>query len=123
MEEGNGIHCDFLLQGTFYSDVIESVSYKGPSATIKHITTWVRSISRGMLCPVLGKDPLKLTLRLRVDGNSTKNASMDFSDLLSQYQSLPFSSNQVSCLNDSADDLFSRHAPEEQPETSYFESR
>jgi len=31
-EEGK---CDYLLQGTLYPDVIESISYKGPSATIK----------------------------------------------------------------------------------------
>ena len=34
-ELGEGRSVDFLLQGTLYPDVIESISYKGPSATIK----------------------------------------------------------------------------------------
>jgi GMP synthase (glutamine-hydrolysing) len=35
MVSEENIKCDYLLQGTLYPDVIESISYKGPSACIK----------------------------------------------------------------------------------------
>jgi len=35
IESELGVRCEYLLQGTLYPDVIESISYKGPSATIK----------------------------------------------------------------------------------------
>eukprot|EP00531_Pseudo-nitzschia_arenysensis_P002082 CAMPEP_0116131992 /NCGR_PEP_ID=MMETSP0329-20121206/9308_1 /TAXON_ID=697910 /ORGANISM="Pseudo-nitzschia arenysensis, Strain B593" /LENGTH=538 /DNA_ID=CAMNT_0003626473 /DNA_START=117 /DNA_END=1733 /DNA_ORIENTATION=+ len=35
IESELGVKCEYLLQGTLYPDVIESISYKGPSATIK----------------------------------------------------------------------------------------
>lgn len=35
IEAEMGVKCEYLLQGTLYPDVIESISYKGPSAVIK----------------------------------------------------------------------------------------
>jgi GMP synthase (glutamine-hydrolysing) len=46
-ESGGAV--DFLLQGTLYPDVIESISFKGPSATIKthHVRNYNSRIKKG----------------------------------------------------------------------------
>ena len=64
-KSGKG-NCEFLLQGTLYPDVIESVSFKGPSATIK--THHVSVVLDALACI----DRLCLECRWTVGGHETQ---------------------------------------------------
>ena len=59
---------DFLLQGTLYPDVIESISFKGPSATIKthhNVGGLLEQMKLKLIEPLreLFKDEVKLPLQ------------------------------------------------------------
>lgn len=76
IEADMGSRCEYLLQGTLYPDVIESISYKGPSATIKthhNVGGLPASMKLKLIEPLreLFKDEVReLGIALGIDENS-----------------------------------------------------